>query len=82
MNKPKNYLVESILATILCCMPFGIVGIVFASKVNSEYDAGNYEAAEKASKNAKTWTLVSFGVGIVTIVISIIFGLAGAVFNF
>ena len=53
MEKPKNYLIESILATIFCCLPFGIAGIVFASKVNSEYEAGNYEAAVKASKDAK-----------------------------
>ena len=32
---PRTWLVESILITVLCCLPFGIVGIVYASKVSS-----------------------------------------------
>jgi hypothetical protein len=51
-NQPKNYLIESILVTIFCCMPFGIVGIVFAAQVNAKFDAGDYEGALKASKEA------------------------------
>ncbi len=27
-QKPKNYLIESILITLCCCLPLGIVGIV------------------------------------------------------
>lgn len=53
--QPKNYLVESILVTIFCCMPFGIAGIVFASQVNSKFSAGDYEGAIRASKDAKKW---------------------------
>lgn len=34
---PKTWLVESILVTCLCCLPFGIVGIVNATKVESAY---------------------------------------------
>ena len=40
-----NYLVQAILVTIFCCLPFGIVAIVFAAQVNSALAAGNYEAA-------------------------------------
>ncbi len=53
--QPKNYLVESILVTIFCCMPFGIAGIVFASQVNSKFSIGDYEGALRASKDAKKW---------------------------
>ena len=53
--RPKNYLVESILTTICCCMPLGIVGIVFASQVNSKYALGDYEGALQASNEAKKW---------------------------
>lgn len=67
--RPKNWLVESILVTIFCCLPFGIAGIVFASQVNSKYDVGDYAGAEKASKQAKTWTLVSFIIGIASLLI-------------
>ena len=53
--RPKNYLLESILTTICCCLPLGIVGIVFASQVNSKYALGDYEGALQASKEAKKW---------------------------
>jgi predicted secreted protein len=54
-HQPKNYLIESILVTIFCCLPFGIVGIVFAAQVNAKFDAGDYEGAIKTSKEAKKW---------------------------
>ncbi|WP_419184195.1 DUF2752 domain-containing protein [Xiashengella succiniciproducens] len=37
---PKTWLGESILVTIFCCLPFGIAGIVNASKVESRFYAG------------------------------------------
>ncbi|MCB0473296.1 MAG: CD225/dispanin family protein [Flavobacteriaceae bacterium] len=72
-EKPKNYLVESILVTLLCCLPLGIVGIIFASQVNSKYDAGDIDGAIKASKDAKkfmTWGLIA---GIILVVLYLIF---------
>lgn len=61
---PKTWLVESILATLFCCLPFGIVGIVNAAKVESRFYAGDEQAAERASADARRWTLVSFWVAI------------------
>ena len=61
---PKNWLVESILVTILCCLPFGIVGIVNAARVDSKFQQGDYYGAEKASKDAGKWTKIGFFVGI------------------
>lgn len=57
---PKNWLVESILITIMCCPPFGIAAILKASKVESLYYAGDYEGAEQAAKEAKKWTIIGF----------------------
>ncbi|AXT53763.1 CD225/dispanin family protein [Aquimarina sp. BL5] len=71
--RPKNYLVESILVTIFCCLPLGIVGIINASKVNSAYDQGNFEEANKASADAKKWTKIGFIIGIVATVLYLIF---------
>ena len=71
--KPKNWLVESILATIFCCLPFGIAGIVFATQVNSKYDAGDYAGALQASKEAGKWTKVSFWIGLGLIIALAIF---------
>ena len=59
-----TYLVPTILVTVFCCLPFGIVSIVYAAQVNSKLDAGDVAGAMQASNNAKTWMWVSFGVGL------------------
>ncbi|HLV13691.1 MAG TPA: CD225/dispanin family protein [Xanthomarina sp.] len=75
--RPNSYLALAIISTILCCLPFGIVSIVYATKVNSLYEDGNFDQALSASKNAKTWGLVSIAVGLLGWLIYIlIFGLA------
>lgn len=66
--RPKNYLVESILVTILCCLPLGIVGIIFATQVNTKFDAGDYAGAEKASKQAKQFMMWGLILGLVVMV--------------
>ncbi len=66
--RPKNWLVESILVTILCCLPFGIAGIIFSAKVNSLYDQGLYNESIRASANAKKWTMIGLIVGIIYLV--------------
>lgn len=70
---PKTWLVESILVTILCCLPFGIAGIVNASKVESLYNSGDIEGAEKASKDAGKWTKIGFIVSIAGIILYFLF---------
>ena len=72
-TQPKNYLVESILVTIFCCLPFGIAGIVFASQVNSKYASGDYEGAIKASEDAKKWMKWGIISGVLLFVLSMIF---------
>lgn len=52
---PKNYLVESILVTVLCCLPLGIVGIINATKVESLFAAGDHIGAQRAADEAKKW---------------------------
>jgi len=74
-EKPNNHLVMAIITTILCCLPLGIVSIVFASQVNSKYTIGDYEGAEKASKNAKLFWIIALVLGLVIIV-----GYAGFIF--
>ena len=66
---PKNWLVESILVTIFCCLPFGIVGIVNAAQVNSRVAAGDFIGAARASREAGKWTKIGFFCGIAGIVL-------------
>lgn len=57
--KPDNNLVWAILSTICCCLPLGIVSIVYASRVNTYYYSGNYAGAQEAAENAKNWAIYS-----------------------
>ncbi len=66
----QSPIVWSILATIFCCLPFGIVSIVYASKVNSLLSVGNFQAAKEAADKAKMWAWISFGLGLLIGVIS------------
>jgi hypothetical protein len=54
----------AILVTIFCCLPFGIVAIVYAAQVNTKLQAGDYAGAADASKKAKTYSWVAFGLGL------------------
>jgi len=47
--KPNNWLWQSIVVTLFCCVPFGIVGIVYAAKVDVLYFNGRYQDAEASS---------------------------------
>jgi hypothetical protein len=63
--KIENYLVQSILVTLCCCIPFGIVAIIYASKVSNLVAQGNIAGAQEASRLAKMWCWIGFGIGIV-----------------
>ncbi|HEX3998915.1 MAG TPA: CD225/dispanin family protein [Pirellulales bacterium] len=64
-----SYLVQSILATCFCCMPFGIVAIVYAAQVGSKLAVGDYSGAQLSSDSAKMWCWISFGIWVVGAVI-------------
>lgn len=70
---PKNYLVESILVTIFCCLPFGIVGIINASKVEGKFNSGDVAGANASSAEAKKWCTYGLIIGVVGIAIYGIF---------
>jgi len=56
---PNNYLVWAILTTILCCLPLGVVSIVFSTQVNSKWAMGDAQGALKASSNARNFAIAS-----------------------
>ena len=64
-----NYLVQAILVTLFCCLPFGIVAIVYAAQVNGRVQAGDTRGAISASNSAKMWCWISFGVWMVGFVL-------------
>lgn len=70
---PDNKLVWSILVTIFCCLPFGIVAIIKSAEVNSKWAAGDQAGAHQAAADAGKWIKWSVIAGVVGAVISIVF---------
>lgn len=77
---PKTWLAESILVTIFCCLPFGIVGIVHAAKVDTAFNSGDYAGADRASSEAKKWTMIGFWIGLASIGLYLLFMLGMLLF--
>ncbi len=70
---PNNNLVFAILATVLCCLPFGIVAIVKAAEVNGKWAQGDYAGAVASAAAAKKWSIVSAVTALVVGVLYVLF---------
>lgn len=74
-----NYLVWAILSTLCCCLPAGIVAIVYAAQVDGKVASGDYYGAVESSNNAKMWSWISFGASAVFGVLYFLLIMAGAI---
>lgn len=78
----KTHLVGSILVTLFCCMPLGVIAIINASRVSGLIAANRLNEAYETSQKAATWMWWGFGLGIVAqligIAIHIVIGIAEA----
>jgi len=54
-------------------MPFGIAGIIYASRVESKFYAGDRQGAEQASQEAGKWTKIGFWSGLAIGVLAMIY---------
>jgi hypothetical protein len=63
-NLRSQYLVKAILATLFCCLPVGIVAIVYAAKVDSLSRSGDIYGAEDAARKANLWANWSIGLSL------------------
>ena len=61
---PDNHLVWAILSTCMCCLPFGVVSIVYAAQVENLYWKGRYEEAFDKANKARKWAIASAGAAI------------------
>ncbi len=65
---PDNNLVWAILATVMCCLPLGVVAIIKSSKVDQLWYQGRHEEAIKAAEDAKKWSIYSaVSIGIIVV---------------
>src|ERR687893_2731950 len=81
-----NYLVMAIIS-LFCCLPLGIVAVIFAAQVNTKVAAGDTAGALDASKKAKMFSFIAFGLWLLFVVCYVLFvvimgvgmGVAGSV---
>ena len=62
-----NYLIPAIIS-LFCCLPLGVVGVIFAAQVNGKVAAGDTAGALDASKKAKLFSFIAIGLGLAGIV--------------
>lgn len=53
-----NHLAQALMVTFLCCLPAGLVALVFSTRVNARLADGDPAGAWEASRNARTWVRV------------------------
>lgn len=75
---PGKWLGLSIASTLLCCLPLGIPGIVFAAMAMASESRGDYGAAQNEIDKAKTWTTWSFAIGLLAMVLAVCLNLSSA----
>lgn len=82
---PDNNLVIAIIATVVsvvfCCIPHGLVSLIFATQVNKKASIGDMQGAVNAAKQAKTWGIISIVVSCAGLIIGIFFGVLNAVLS-
>jgi len=71
-----NYLVLAIIS-LFCCLPLGIVAVIFAARVNGLVQAGDTAGALESSRKAKLFSYISIGLGLVWIIVWIILTVLG-----
>jgi len=67
----------SVIATLFCCLPGGIVGIVFAAQAATALSGGDYATAAAKAKTAKMAALISMGAGVLMYVFVVVMGVLG-----
>lgn len=70
---PSSHLALAILTTVFCCLPLGIVSIVYASKVDSLYSVGDIAGATYNSMQARKWAYWGIGLALVGAVLYFLF---------
>ncbi len=75
-----TYMGPAVLVTVLCFPPTGILALVYAAHVKERTEAGDLDGARAASRKARTWVWASVWLGLVMILLTILVGVAIALY--
>ena len=70
----QTWLWQSIAVTLLCCMPLGVAGIVFAAQAQGALNSGNYPEAQRKADTARSLTIAGFVLGLLLIPVLLLMG--------
>ena len=68
----NSHMLGAVLSTIFCCLPFGVVAIIYAANANSHYGSGQYDLAYSSAGKAKFWSRLAIFLGFLGILLSFI----------
>lgn len=78
----KTQSIVMIVASVLCCgilaLVFAILALVNSNQVKTKLAMGDVAGAQSASKNAKMFNWIAFGILIASLVLGFVFGALGA----
>ncbi|CAO5156835.1 hypothetical protein FAIPA1_10084 [Frankia sp. AiPs1] len=55
----RTYLWQSLVATLLCCLPTGVIALVHASIAQNRLQNGDVWGARQSSARARRWCVIS-----------------------
>jgi hypothetical protein len=74
-----NHLVWAILSTVLCCLPFGIVSIVYAARVDGKVLSGDLQGARNDSRLAANWAIASAAGFLLMVLVIVLLSIVGSI---
>lgn len=82
---PGNNLVIGIIATVVsvsfCCIPHGLISLLYATQVNKKAAMGDLPGAINAAKQAKMWGLISIIVALIGLAAWFFFGVFSVILS-
>ena len=74
---PPTNLVLAILTALCCCMPLGVVAIVYAAMAEGNVGSGDYAAARRNAAQASNYITWGVILGILGCVAAVVLSIAG-----
>ncbi len=72
-EKPSSSLLGSILVTLFCCFPLGLVAVVYGILVHTRWGAGDQQGARRAADMAERWMYASVGVAVLLFIAGLLY---------